>query len=564
MKKFSFKLFILTFIFATFFVLSVNKAWAGSATLTWNANSESDLNGYKIYYGTSPRTGSDPKVCTLCGYTSVVNNVSKNLTTYTFSNLTDGATYYFSVSAFDTSNNESSFSGEVVKAIPAASDITPPARSAGSPTGTLAADTTQITLSLSTNENATCRYSTTAGVAYSSMSNTFSTTGATSHSVAISGLTNGSTYNYRVRCQDSANNPNPDDYVITFSVAAAGSAGGGGSAGGVTDMTAPSKPSNFTASTTANSIILSWTNPTSDFAKVILLKSTSIISSSLTVADARSNGLIIYESNGTSFNDGSVTSGKTYYYGILSADNVPNYSAWSFLQANISAPAITTTATSTGDNSNGNTDTSGSTGAVSQYASLKNLAGVSSAIVEGASQEEAQTVYNYNKLVPLNETGKKLYVGISQIGQNLNLQAKYAIAYFIHFGTPTTMRLGAGERAGAIKSYQSAYGKLPKTTAEWKDVIKIGNGRLPSEKSQTAENKAKETFKKIYLRSMAATNTYDTNAVNIMAYGLRPVNRDINSEAFAIKTFKAIYGIMPTSASQWDIVRAISNSGAKR
>src|SRR4030095_8471368 len=42
-------------------------------------------------------------------------------------------------------------------------DTTPPVRSNGLPTGTVPAGTTQTTLSLSTNANATCRYATTAG-----------------------------------------------------------------------------------------------------------------------------------------------------------------------------------------------------------------------------------------------------------------------------------------------------------------------------------------------------------------------------------------------------------------
>jgi glucose/arabinose dehydrogenase len=99
-------------------------------------------------------------------------------------------------------------------------DTTPPVRSSGQPTGTLAAGTTQATLSLATNESATCRYATTAGVAYASMVNTFATTGTTSHSTPVTGLTNGTAYNFFVRCQDSASNANPDDFPISFSVAA--------------------------------------------------------------------------------------------------------------------------------------------------------------------------------------------------------------------------------------------------------------------------------------------------------------------------------------------------------
>lgn len=94
---------------------------AGSATLNWNPNTESDLAGYNVYYGTSPRTGTNPKTCAMCGYTTKVN--AGKVTTYTFSNLTNDATYYFSISAYDTSGNESAFSGEVSKLICSSGDL---------------------------------------------------------------------------------------------------------------------------------------------------------------------------------------------------------------------------------------------------------------------------------------------------------------------------------------------------------------------------------------------------------------------------------------------------------
>ena len=98
-------------------------------------------------------------------------------------------------------------------------DTTAPILSNGQPTGQLSAGTTQTTLSLTTNEQATCKYSTTANVAYSSMTNSFTTTGSTSHSTTISGLTNGITKTYYVRCKDNAGNANTNDYPIIFSVA---------------------------------------------------------------------------------------------------------------------------------------------------------------------------------------------------------------------------------------------------------------------------------------------------------------------------------------------------------
>lgn len=94
----------------------------------------------------------------------------------------------------------------------------PPALTGGLPAGILAEGTTQATLSVRTDENATCRYSTTAGVAYASMTNTFSNTGGTSHSTVVTGLGNGKSYSYYVRCEDTNNNIDASDYEIGFSV----------------------------------------------------------------------------------------------------------------------------------------------------------------------------------------------------------------------------------------------------------------------------------------------------------------------------------------------------------
>ena len=139
-----------------------------------------------------------------------------------------------------------------------------------------------------------------------------------------------------------------------------------------------------------------------------------------------------------------------------------------------------------------------------------------------------------------------------------------ALNEFIAYGTDTTKILGAGERAGVISSYRSAFGKLPKTEIEWQDAIKIANGRWPSVKSTAAETKAKTSFKKIYGRAADMNKPNDNAAVTIMAYGLRPSARNLNSEKTAIVSFKYFYKRAPSSAADWDAVRAIAYSGAKR
>lgn len=95
-------------------------------------------------------------------------------------------------------------------------DITPPQRSNGKPTGLLAGGTSEVSLSLTTDEGAVCKYSTLSQTTYDTMSDAFATTGGTNHSTPITGLTDSNTYTYFVKCKDIENNVNPDDLTITF------------------------------------------------------------------------------------------------------------------------------------------------------------------------------------------------------------------------------------------------------------------------------------------------------------------------------------------------------------
>ena len=77
---------------------------SGTATLTWNSSTSSDVAGYKVYMGTASGVYGPP--------TSVGNGLASQVT-----NLQTGTTYFFAVTAVDTSGNESTFSNEVSKSI---------------------------------------------------------------------------------------------------------------------------------------------------------------------------------------------------------------------------------------------------------------------------------------------------------------------------------------------------------------------------------------------------------------------------------------------------------------
>lgn len=76
-------------------------------TLTWAANKESDLAGYKIYVGTSSGNYDFPGSPFIIG----------KITTYIVTNLQPKTTYFFAVSAYDIAGNESPLSNEASKSI---------------------------------------------------------------------------------------------------------------------------------------------------------------------------------------------------------------------------------------------------------------------------------------------------------------------------------------------------------------------------------------------------------------------------------------------------------------
>lgn len=180
---------------AALFMLTVpGLAFAGQATLTWtapttntNGSALTDLAGYKVHYGTA--SGS---------YTNSID--AGNATAYTISNLAEGYTYYFAVTAYNASGGESSYSAEKFKQIV-------PDTAGPSITGVYSTDVTMngVTIGWATDEasDAQVEYGTTTDYGSTTARNGTMTT---AHSQALSGLQSSTTYNYRVMSSDAAGN----------------------------------------------------------------------------------------------------------------------------------------------------------------------------------------------------------------------------------------------------------------------------------------------------------------------------------------------------------------------
>jgi hypothetical protein len=155
-------------------LIPASMLFATDIKLAWDANADPNLAGYKVYIGTASKQYGAPI------------NVGKQ-TTYSVPNPAPG-TYYFAVTAYNTSGQESGFSNEVVYSIPTISIVTP--TSAGTFTseaatlfvGGTASDNTGVTLvtwTSSTGASGTASGTntwTTAGIQLSSGINTITVT----------------------------------------------------------------------------------------------------------------------------------------------------------------------------------------------------------------------------------------------------------------------------------------------------------------------------------------------------------------------------------------------------
>jgi serine protease len=225
-------------------------ASAGNATvaLDWSNNNEADLDGYIVYRATNAG-----------GPFSALNATLLAASAYTDNAVTNGTTYYYRVTAVDTSGNESSNSS-TASATPNAPDTTPPSAptglSASAGNGAVALDWANNTES--DLDGYIVYRATSAAGPYSALnSNPLGASAYTDNAVA-----NGTTYYYRVTAVDTSGNESADSATVS------GTPEGG-------DTTPPAAPSGLSGTSTRNSVSLNWAdNSESDLAGYFVYRAT--------------------------------------------------------------------------------------------------------------------------------------------------------------------------------------------------------------------------------------------------------------------------------------------------
>ncbi len=259
-------------------------AFAADAILSWSSNTESDLAGYRVHYGST--SGSYPNVIDVGLVTS-----------YTVTGLSAG-TYYFVLTAYNTAGIESGFSNEVSKVI---ADTAPPVLSSVA-AGSIAS--TAATISWTTSEPATSLVQYGISTAYG-LQTTENPVVSGSHQHRLTGLQASTTYHFRVLSRDAAGNlaTSSDRTFVTLAPA---------------DTTAPTISAVSAASLTTSGATIAWTTNE---------PATTQVQYGVTTAYGSTTGLNSTLLTAHSQALTGLAAGTDYHFRVLSRDAAGNTSA---------------------------------------------------------------------------------------------------------------------------------------------------------------------------------------------------------------------------------------------
>ncbi len=265
--------------------------------LDWNNNTESDLDHYNVYRSTT--SGFTPGTGTFVAETTT--------SAYSDTGLSASTTYYYKVTAVDTSGNESDPSAEA-SATTLTPDTTPPA----APTGltATAVSTSQINLDWANNTETDLDHysvyrSTTSGFTPGTGNFVAETTVS---NYSDTGLSASTTYYYKVTAVDTSGNESDPSAQASATTEAP-------------DTTPPAAPTGLTATAVSSSQInLDWANNTeTDLDHYSVYRST-------TSGFTPGTGNFVANTTVSNYSDTGLSAETTYYYKVTAEDTSGNES----------------------------------------------------------------------------------------------------------------------------------------------------------------------------------------------------------------------------------------------
>ena len=243
-----------------------------SVALSWTAST--GATSYNIYRGTT--AGGESATAIASGITSP---------SYSDTGLTNGTAYYYKVAAVNSAGT-SGLSAEV--------SATPEPAAPAAPTGlTATAGNASVALTWTASSGATS-YNVYRGTTAGGESTTAIATGITSPSYSDTGLTNGTTYYYKVAAVNGG-----------------GTSGLSAEASATPEPPAPAAPTGLTATAGNASVALTWTASTGATSYNVYRGTTAGGESTTAIASGIST---------TAYTDSTVTNGTTYYYKVAAVN----------------------------------------------------------------------------------------------------------------------------------------------------------------------------------------------------------------------------------------------------
>jgi len=250
-------------------------ATAGNTQVALSWTASSGATSYNVYRGTT--AGGESATAVATGVTG---------TTYTNTGLINGTAYYYKVKAVNsagTSGYSNEASATPVLAVPSA------------PTGlTATAGNTQVALSWTASSGA-ASYNVYRGTTAGGESTTAIATGITTTSYTNTGLTNGSTYYYKVKA-----------------VNASGTSGYSNEASATPNLAIPAAPTGLTATAGNAQVVLTWTASSG---------ATSYNVYRGTTAGGESTTAVATGITTLSYTNTGLTNGTAYYYKVKAANS---------------------------------------------------------------------------------------------------------------------------------------------------------------------------------------------------------------------------------------------------
>ncbi|HEY3263215.1 MAG TPA: fibronectin type III domain-containing protein [Pseudonocardiaceae bacterium] len=298
--------------------LTATAASGTQINLAWTASTDNGaVTGYQI------------ERCQGAGCSDFAQIASVAGTTYSNTGLTGSTSYSYRVRATDTAGNPSLYSNVASASTPDTEAPTAPSNVTAA-----AASGTQINLAwtASTDNVAVTGYKVERcqGAGCSNFAQIATVTGTTYNNT---GLTNATTYSYRVRATDAAGNQSPHSNVASAATP---------------DTEAPTAPANLTATTrTSSRVDLAWTAST-DNVGVTGYRIERCVNSGCT------NFAPLTTVTGTAYSDTTVTADKIYRYRVRAtdfADNLSGYSNIASANTDTTKPTASTALTALGTSS---------------------------------------------------------------------------------------------------------------------------------------------------------------------------------------------------------------------